>query len=195
MRRSHLSVTALATCLVAGVVSATAPSVTAASGFPKAKHVRCAHVADPPRDPGGPIEIGSTTNRLVVKKMRGFHKRHEGKKMCRFTRKGHHATLRVSLAYRAGTRAKIMKRYMKARNKPGFKLIRLAKGSKVRSTVGKRTVLEYTFRKHRTRRHVRINGDRRVRFAVSSPQRKWKATKRSANKIRRSMKVHSLKAM
>ena len=197
MRRSQLPVTAIATCLVAGAMSTIAPSATAAPAAeakPLLKHVRCSHKANPPRDPDDGIVIGDTTMMVGIKKLRGFHKVREGKRVCVFKRK-RHTVLKLSATYRPGTRPKMTKRYFKARKKPGFKLIRFAKDSKVQSSRGKRTVLEYTFRGHGKRRHVRVHGDAQVVLSVSSPQRRWKATKRSATKIRRSMKVRGFKAM
>ncbi|UYM03805.1 hypothetical protein [Solicola gregarius] len=202
MRRTQLPVAVAATCLVAGSTAyAGAASASAAdSNLPVPKHVRCSHQANPPEepvDPDGPpvIDIGSTTMRVAIKKMRGFRRSHEGKKVCVFKRAAPGARLTLSATYRPGTRAKMTKRYFKARSKPGFTLIRLGKGSKVPSSKGKRTVLEYTYRKHGKRQHVRVHGDSRVVFAVRSPQRTWKATKRSASKLRRSMRVHSLTAL
>lgn len=196
MTRNRLPVAILATCLATGgAVYASAPSASAASGS-LTPHSRCSHKANSPGD-GNPdtIEIGDTTRRVGIKKLRGFHKRRENKRVCVFKRKSSRSRLALTATYRPGTRPKMMKRYFKARKKPGFKLLRLAHGSKVRSSKGRRTVLEYTFRKNHKRRHVRIHGDAQVVFKVSSPQRRWKATKRSANKIRRSMKVYNLVAM
>lgn len=199
-RRTHLPAALVATCLVAGGTAYASAGASADSNLPIPKHVRCAHEANPPEEPVDPddppvIDIGSTTMQVSIKKMRGFRKTHDGKRICAFKRKAPGARLTLAATYRPGTRAKMTRRYFKARTKPGFKLIRLGEGSKVPSSKGKRTVLEYTYRKHGRRHHVRVHGDSRVVFAIRSPQRTWKATKRSADKLRRSMKLHALTAM
>ncbi|HLR84188.1 MAG TPA: hypothetical protein VK059_04520 [Nocardioidaceae bacterium] len=191
-----------ASVLVAGLVGASTVVATASSA--SAPHdswenhlpLRCSHHANPPADDDpSTIEIGDTTRYIGFKKMRGFRKVRETKRACVFNRKASQARLRLHATYRPGTRPKMSKLYFKARKKPGFKLIRFAKGSKVHSSHGRRTVLEYTFRHRGKRRHVRIHGDAHVLFKVSSPQRTWKASKRAAGKIRRGMRVYNLTAL
>ena len=191
-----------AAALVAGLVSASALVATASgasashSSWENHPPFRCSQLANPPDD-GDPstIEIGSTTRHIGIKRMRGFHKVRKTKRACVFNRKASQARLRLRATYRPGTRPKMTKRYFNARKKPGFKLVRFAKGSKVQSSHGRRTVLEYTFRHRGKRRHVRIHGDAHVLFKVSSPQRTWKASKRAAGKVRRGMRVYNFTAM